>query len=560
MKNTVKSFIKQYSAFWVPILVTLICVCFLPTFYHEVDDRFLEDMIRSAPYNPHSEFLKMIGTGVGYGLRLLTLFFPAVNWLAVLYYAVITWGFLGVHILLKKTRDENKGLAFLQAVFSFIQMFVIVHMTFTVVSFVGIMGSVAYGFAFVGKGKRMWHAPIVFALGFISASVRNKSEIVLVVICLSIPLMLYLISQKKTTLWCGMLVLFLVLGSMVSARFVYEKHAQTYDLQENRVYHQARAAVLDTKWFSYAEKAEELKKAGISQNDFEMIYQLLIGDIDVFNTKMLQSVASVRSLPEKYNFDIKSVTMSVLLNPYMICISILMLVLLGISPKSRRYTVLVYIEAILFCMYLYMRQRAEPRVVLPLVVISAIYMLLCINEVHLPLRLKLPARLKRITAVLLLFTVFGMVFGMQYHALSTKNADIKSKAEILSYAKEHTDYNITASAWTRNLLFSRQVVLQTKNIEPHWIHSPYGDWYSYFPYYYAEMEKQGMGVYADKALDMLLWDDSCRFLTCDKKEIARLMIYFDEHYGIKAEAMQEEIFCDGAFSLYKFCIVKQSEK
>ena len=138
MKNTVRSFIKQYSAFWVPILVTFLCMCFLPTFYHEVDDRFLEDIIRSAPYNAHSEFLKMIGTGVGYGLRLLTLLFPAVNWLAVLYYAVITLGFLGVHILLKKTRDEYKGLSFLQAVFSFVQMLVIVHMTFTVVSFVGI--------------------------------------------------------------------------------------------------------------------------------------------------------------------------------------------------------------------------------------------------------------------------------------------------------------------------------------------------------------------------------------------------------------------------------------
>lgn len=557
MRYTVRSFIKKYSACWIPLLVTFLCICFLPTFYHEVDDRFLEDMIRSAPYNSHSEFLKMIGTGVGYGLRALTLLFPSVNWLAVLYYGVITWGFFGVHVLLKKTRAENKGLVFLQGIFSLLQMLVVMHMTFTVVSFVGVMGTIAYGFAYVGKGKQMWHAPIVFVLGFISASVRNKREIVLVVICLSLPLLLYLVRQKKISLFCGMLVLFLVLGSMISAVFMYEKHVEAYDLQENRAFHQARAAVLDTKWFSYEEKAEALKNAGISQNDFEMIYQLLIGDTDVFSTKMLQRVASVRSISEKYNFDIKSVITSVLLNPYMICVSICMLVLLGISPKSRKYIVLLYMEVLLFCIYLYMRQRAEPRVVLPLAVITVIYMLLCINEVYLPSRLKLTAPVKRITAILLFTAAFSIIFVVQYNALYTKNADMKNKAEILSYAKTHTSYNITASAWTRNLLFSRRVVLQTKNIEPHWIHSPYGDWYSYFPYYYAEMEKQGMGTYADKALAMLLWDDTCRFLTCDEKEIDRLLLYFDEHYGIKAKAFQEEVFCGGAFSLYKFCIAEQ---
>ncbi|MBQ1947525.1 MAG: hypothetical protein II359_02810, partial [Clostridia bacterium] len=159
------------------------------------------------------------------------------------------------------------------------------------------------------------------------------------------------------------------------------------------------------------------------------------------------------------------------------------------------------------------------------------------------------------------FAVLFLAVGVkQYVALFMETKSLTEKNEIILYAKENSDIHMTATAWTRNHLYARRIHLLTKNIEEHVIHSPFGDWFSYFPYYYARMEKIGMGDYTNNALLMLTEDEQCRFLASDQKEIPMLITYFKEHYGKDVEAVCLQSFLDGEFKLYRFYIVENNNE
>ena len=108
MKNKLLTHVKKNEAIYIPALVTVFFVLFVPLFYHEVDDRFLQDMAMSASYNEHSEFLCMMSPATGYVLRWLTLVIPSIKWLAVLYYTIITLGFFGFFSFVKEASRDTK--------------------------------------------------------------------------------------------------------------------------------------------------------------------------------------------------------------------------------------------------------------------------------------------------------------------------------------------------------------------------------------------------------------------------------------------------------------------
>ena len=88
-------------------------------------------------------------------------------------------------------------------------------------------------------------------------------------------------------------------------------------------------------------------------------------------------------------------------------------------------------------------------------------------------------------------------------------------------------------------------------LEDHVIHSPYGDWYLYFPYYYARMEKLGLGEYSEKALLLPIEHPDCYFLALNPIEIPLLTTYYKEHYNKDVEAEEIESFNEDRFKLYK---------
>ena len=171
-----------------------------------------------------------------------------------------------------------------------IHLLVYMHMTFTVVAFIGVAGVLVFGLMHVKKGKGLWFLPLLFLLGCVAVSVRNRREVFCVVAFMALPMLFSVVKTKKTTAACVILMMCVLFGSLASTRTVYKWHVEKYELQENVEFHKARSAIFDTAWLTYEDIAPQMQKAGISENDLQMVYQFLLNDMSVFNTPMLQEM------------------------------------------------------------------------------------------------------------------------------------------------------------------------------------------------------------------------------------------------------------------------------
>lgn len=554
--------LKKNTSIYVPIFITLACVLFLPIFYHEVDDRFLQDIVMSASYNEHSEFLHMIGVPLGYVVRVLTLAVPFVNWLAILYYAAVTFGFASFYAFVDKIGDKKTNRFFIYLILILLQISVFAHMTFTVVSFVCFAGSVVFGLTHIKTIKDIGYMIPMFFLCALSAMLRYNKQILYVVFAFSLVLIFYMVYKKKTSLICAIMILSMLLAGPVCARKVCQWHAESIGMTQINRYHTARGNITDTARFEYEDVEQILKEKDVSQNDLKMIRQLLLCDLSVIDESLLKDIGEAQTFENKYNFNFIQIFKAIVCNSYVLLALILFVVFVLLSPKRWFWFSGFFGGLIVFVAYLNARQRAEIRVVFPIVIVAVVYMLLCYSETHEQwmidkvFKSKKSLQRLRLFGVVMFVAILGLISLNQYRKLYIEYHALESRHEIFDYAKENPDKYITASAWTRNWLYSKRVNILTRNVKEHAIHSPYGDWYLYFPYYYARMEKLGLGAYAEKALMLPIEHPDCYFLALNQDEIEMLVTYYKEHYNQNVQAEELKSFNDDRFKLYKFHVVE----
>ena len=553
--------LKKNTSIYVPIFITLACVLFLPIFYYEVDDRFLQDIVMSASYNEHSDFLFLIAGPWGFALRFLTLLIPAINWLAVLYCTAITLSFISFYAFVKKmVREEIPGIYYF--LFGLLQFLVMFHFTFTVVAFVSYAGSVAFSLRHARTKKDYLYLIPTFLLFVLSWMLRPHMGIVYVIIAFFLAMSVYLLYKKRVGIFHVLLILLLIFGATKCVIKIQLLHAESVQMIETRKFHNARANIIDTAWFTYEEAEEVLFEKGISENDLQMVWQFMIGDKSVFDQKKLQDMGLGQTIENKYNFDILGIAKEMASNLYFEVFTILFVVLLLQSPKRWFWFLVFYGGGGASVAYLYLFNRPEPRVIFPSLIVAAVFMILCLAENHEAwIKDKLCKTQKhkkyvKTGGILLFVALVGILSLVQYRKLYIEYHALESRHEIFDYAKENPDKYITATSWTRNWLYSKRVHMLTRNVEDHVIHNPYGDWYLYFPYYYARMEKLGLGEYSEKAMLLPIEHPDCYFLVLDSIEIPLLTTYYKEHYDIDVEAEEIESFNEDRFKLYKLHIIE----
>ena len=277
---------------------------------YEVSDDFLMETILSGAYgtttNPHMLFVNIL-----YGKLLQPLYhiFPGINWYTI---SLLSFGFLacgGLTLILVHSLKGKRALFFnlLFLIFFSNDLFILLQFTkiASVCCFVGgllIIYSLfheisevkliqkpfffVYGIVlcFIGSLIRIYAVYLVAPFIIVAALYEGISNLV----AKSNGARNYVLLIKRIVLCC--FIVMVILGGHLIDQKTYNKNSEyQYYLQ----YASVRGAIVDRQDYGYPEYANDLKKIGISENDYYMLCTWNFADPEYFPLEKLQKISNI---------------------------------------------------------------------------------------------------------------------------------------------------------------------------------------------------------------------------------------------------------------------------
>lgn len=353
------------------IVIILTLLCFEPT--TKVDDYDMCTIFYGGATGRYSEFFLYGNILIGYLIKALLILFPKISWYyVILYFGVYVSLNLLTFIMLVKTKSKGFVIIWIciLALFSY-ELYI--RLTFTKVSGIVIASGlllIFYSITIESKKKQIYFFGIVWIV--FGIMIRN-SCFELVLFCFISLYFYYIFKAKCEKKWmfettCKFVIILVVLvGIKYGLNYFNLLHYQNNkEWSEFVPYNAARATLFDYGIPDYMEYIDEYEKLGISQNDYNLWFDLAsISDGDILTTdlmKEIREIAPTKAAPfifsiyegcHKFMNDFFKNTLS-----YAI-ILMLIIIIFNADRYGRRFSVFVFLNGILGYLYMYYRGRIQ---------------------------------------------------------------------------------------------------------------------------------------------------------------------------------------------------------
>lgn len=539
----------------ISLLVAFI-IAFIPMasgkiYYMEADD-FLMNLISKGGFgNGPDSYLIYMNIFVGWILKLLYKLFPATDWFAYLYFAVIVSAFSALSFIL--WRISRRG--YILFITSFLELAVILNLTYTVLAYLCIGVSLVYllniKHARLRKSRRLFFADILITVCLFFTGVLLRANITVLLstlICMA-PLFLFNIKNLKCkSVICVIIVMcagfiVLTLGNKLA-------YGRTSLWKEYMSYNTARSEVLDYPALDYTANKEVFDRHGISQNDWNCMYSWIIADKEVFSEEALHDIFN--SNTGRYNTDIPDIIVRMFKQKYNYIFLIGVILSAFIAGKrERRYIVFQALTTYAVIASLYFRNRPVLRVMLP------IYIAGLIAELYIALSTAEKRKTGRVYALAVTCFILCLSSVLIYGNIC-RDREYGSRNEsfmqLYDYINNNSDTLYAASAGIVNPLLYNFPVFKAGSLVSAENIIKLGSWDIYSSRYYSQIRRYGI-TYEDRLLIAMAQEDKIQFITNDSgSEYEMIISYIEEHTDREVSGTLVRSFPDAGINIYKLKI------
>ena len=547
------------SAFLIcPILVTAIALCLKVLRYGAFDDILMYQISNSYDFNSHSEFLAFINVGLGYILKWLYGFAPAINWFSLLYIVTINIGFISLNKICSKHTESLTPTVIL----ALLEFYLLLRLSFSSISFILLLTAVLWALDNVDKLEATKIGHIIYSLFlFVVALAMRNGMTVYCVIAICVPLFVFAVIKKRNSTVVIALIIVLAIGSNIGVTALNRGYKANIpeDMYYNE-FQQYRYPASDEGRIDYKAHKDEFKEAGLSKNDLKLFKQFIYGDKVSFSAEKLKAISEARSFEDKYNINpvklVKNVIKleSIPLN-YIFYFAAFAIVLFILFKKKRLEIIASTAFVAAAELYLFVRRRGVFRVTDPIAVLGIIILLYIVldekenlKELNIFKKLDFEKTAKAVTALLLVFTILASAVCIK--AVGHKYKDYSDITEVIQEDKEHIYLGAPLSA---DNIYDQHLTLTTAQYNNVPVYAIEGDWWIYSYYWYSLMDKLGLEIYKDKAINAIL-DDRVLFVSRNKDLPEYLVKYYKEHYNLDVRYRLVDKY-SGKMKVYDFDLV-----
>ena len=218
----------------------------------------------------------------------------------------------------------------------------------------------------------LFNQSLVMGIMTVAVGISIRPQIASSLIVLVLPFLIYEILKNKK--WKEMLIL---IGIVLSINISNKVYTMTRpDVQEYLKWNELSTNLRDFPEISYDKHREEFEKMGISENDLKVSTYWLFAEKRALSNEMLEKIQSVRSITEKYSFDIPQFINDYFQNIILVAYLILFSVWLLLFRPKDIWAWLLPITPFILIGALFVRQRVVERVYLPLMVSFLMFFLI----------------------------------------------------------------------------------------------------------------------------------------------------------------------------------------
>lgn len=572
------------------ILITGTCIVFsLP--YYAADD-YLMNYIANGSFG-NSTNLIYPNVVVGTFLRGLYQLIPGVNWYFVVYQAImVISATLGLIIVLKY-KNVLATILYISACVG-----LTFFLSFTVVAYCGVGFGTAYIFYLLDldrKNKKEYILPIIMII--VGTLIRESTLLSALVLFLPVILVKLLKAPRKRHEWIGIIGgAILIMGSLgysvwiadglvelilcavliVIGWFLSRKKLSDFSMlfwsfliiacsvvffhgvqvtveeqsgwSEFREYTDARSKVIDRPYVAYDLIADELEAIGVSEADYDILWQWTFLDKEVFSAENLLKISQIC----KAHYSSTSV-IGVFLSKEVLGflgMGLLAVIILLVSAKKKKIAGwLCFSLAILFLLYsmLAIQQRFKLYVAMPLLTIFILQMSLIVGKNISESNGKRRA-LASVLAVLLVAAT-----GVKLNNLLEIGKVRSQKMESLVQEIGSSDKLYIVQSFLYNSIFDNVCYpayeIEKTDMFHNLIKSGSGD--SFSPRYYENVQEWGVES-PDKLLIQLVWNDRMYYVGNNGENVLR---YLEGQVDGTVTMVVEKEF-PGNVCIYKYTIEK----
>lgn len=294
-------FIK-WGIILIPQILLFLAINFTGNLVYATNDDTTMLAICSGGYGTPSAYIINMHMLVGYILKILFTAYPHVNWLTVFFLSVIFLSQLVLDYVLLSEKDRYSSIIWRALILDMAFVLFLDHFSFTTTAYyAGSAGLIAAlrGLRYPVKKQRIWIFFVSFVLLCLGAMIRAEVYKSLLIIFFGAVAYEYLLLRDRRPLIIALLAAFLVVLSVQSHTFWMNR-----DPVEKAFYAwgETRSAALDSAFIPYVEA--EFSQAGISENQYNAIYNAFYYHFDAVNTDVMQAFLRLNHIGNKYNFDI----------------------------------------------------------------------------------------------------------------------------------------------------------------------------------------------------------------------------------------------------------------
>lgn len=370
------------------VLLPLVCLAeivlllaWLPITFEENDDLIMNLIVSGQLTGEPSEFIAFSNILIGLILKQFYLWLPTINWYTWYLVTVFFLGYLGLQYSIVNGTKTLRIKLIKHFLVLGLTIFSVLMLQFTRVAIIAILSGIII--LLFAEQKQYFKISYGILLIIIGAAVRF--EVFLMYILLSLPLILYVIKEKKYHVLMNLSVAAIIVGGMfVFEEYYYNQHP---DFKAYKTYNKIRTKITnaDNPDFTYTNKKHILDEIGWTEHDFYLAtnFNLDIG-LPKFSEKNLQKLISNQkprntALSIKTSFeDVFRAIFAFLNNKYYFIFYLFIIpFLIEADNKKRIYFLLIIIHIILVAFFLrhFMSGNLKGRVVYGMFLPLSIYMI-----------------------------------------------------------------------------------------------------------------------------------------------------------------------------------------
>lgn len=393
----------------------------------------------------------------------------------------------------------------------------------------------------------LFNQSLVMGILTVAIGISIRPQIASSLIVLVLPFLLYEILKNKK--WKEMLILIGIVFSIHVSNKVYSMTRS--DVQEYLKWNELSTNLRDFPEINYEKHREEFEKLGISANDLQVSTYWLFAEKKALNNEVLEKIQSVRSITEKYSFDIPQFINDYFQNAILVAYLIVFAIWFIIFKPKNIWAWLLPLMPFILIGALFVRQRVVERVYLPLMVSFLMFFLIYAPEFY--------EKRQWFKKKVVFLCVQGILLIVGYKWLEFMNQEwywfptINDSMNVTYHQVVENHPNQLTIFGGYGTLVNSQPSLSTFRIRPNQVVSnttTLGNWQTFSPHY-TNLLKRNKIEDTDNLLSSAVNNDEVIFFWYkDSGSMNRIITIFKEHYQ-KTVSFEEVEKVDSEMSIFK---------